>query len=214
MHTKMRANADKFAQRFRGVSTAQVSDALFRLGTKRGTMDAGIKPVAPGMKLWGPAFTVKTYPGATYGSDLALKNAKPGDLIVIDGEGFDRSILWGAIYSAMAKKKGIAGAVIDGAVRDIDDVQAMGFPLFARWVCPRAGVFEKQAEIQVPIVCGGVVVNPGDLVIGDLLGVVVVPAARVEEVLAKAEEIRAREDRILAELGFSPADLRDACDAP
>ena len=200
---------ENLAPRFRDVSTAQVSDALFRLGTKRGTMDAGIKPVSPEMKLWGPAFTVKTYPGATHGSDLALQNARPGDVIVLDGEGFDRSILWGAIFSAMAKKKGIAGAVIDGAVRDIDDVQAMGFPLFARWVCPRAGAFEKQAEMQIPIVCGGVVVNPGDLVIGDLLGVVVVPADRTEEVLAKAEEIRAKEDRILADLGFSPAGSSD-----
>ncbi len=187
--------------RFRKVSTAQVSDALFRLGTKCGTMDAGIKPVVADVMTVGPAFTVKTYPGATYGSELALQHAKPGDVVVIDGEGFDRSILWGGIFSARAVQKGLAGTVIDGAVRDIDDVRELRYPLFARHVCPRAGAFEKQAEMQIPIICGGTIVNPGDLVVGDIMGVVVVPQARIEEVLAKAEEILDKEEKILAEMG-------------
>ena len=187
-------------ERYRALTTAQVSDALFRLGTKQGTMDAGIKPVVPDVKAVGPAFTVKTYPGATYGSELALEHAQPGDVVVIDGEGFGRSILWGGIYSARAAKKGLAGTVIDGAVRDIDDVRELGYPLFARYVCPRAGAFEQQAEMQIPITCAGAVVNPGDLVIGDTMGVVAVPKGRIEEVLVKAEEIREKEERIMAEL--------------
>ena len=186
--------------RYRALTTAQVSDALFRLGTKQGTMDAGIKPVVPDVQAVGPAFTVKTYPGATHGSGLALQHAQPGDVVVIDGEGFDRSILWGGIFSAQAVKKGLAGTVIDGAVRDIDDVRELGYPLFARYVCPRAGAFEQQAEMQIPITCAGALVNPGDLIIGDNMGVVAVPQARVEEVLAKAEEIREKEERIMAEL--------------
>lgn len=195
---------DPVLDRYRHVTTAMVSDALFRLGTKRGTMDAGIKPVVPDVQLVGPAFTVKTYPGATHGSGLALKEAAPGDVIVIDGEGFDRSILWGGIFSAQAVKKGIAGTVIDGAVRDIDDVRELRYPLFARHVCPRAGSFDQQAEAGIPITCGGTTVNPGDLVRGDNMGVVVVPQDGIEETLAKAEEIRAKEERILADLGARP----------
>ena len=191
-------------QRYRDVTTAMVSDALFRLGTKCGTMDAGMKPVVPGVQLVGPAFTVKTYPGATYGSSLALKQSQPGDVVVIDGEGFARSILWGGIFSAQAVKKGLAGTVIDGAVRDIDDVAELRYPLFARHVCPRAGTFDEQAETQLPITCGGTVVCPGDLVLGDCMGVVVVPRDRAEEVLAKAEEIRAKEEQILADLDVEP----------
>ena len=188
-------------ERCQRVSTAQISDALFRLGTKRGTMDAGIKPIVPDLKLVGPAFTVKTYPGATYGSSLAIREARAGDVIVIDGEGYSRSILWGGIFSAQAAKKGIAGAVIDGAVRDIDDVRELRFRLFARHVCPRAGTADRQAEAQIPITCAGAVVRPGDLVVGDNMGVVVVPHERLEEVISKAEEVLAKEEQILAELG-------------
>ena len=194
--------SDDIKSRCQPVTSAQISDALFRLGTKRGTMDAGIKPIVPDLKLVGPAFTVKTYPGATHGSGLALKNAQPGDVVVMDGEGFDRSILWGGIFSAQAKKKGLAGTVIDGAVRDIDDVRELRYPLFARYVCPRAGAFEQQAEMQIPIICGGTIVNPGDLVVGDNMGVVVVPQDRIDEVLTKAEEIHAKEEQIMKDLGF------------
>ena len=189
-------------ERFRRVNTSMLSDALFRLGTKRGPMDAGIKPVIPNVTMVGPAFTVKTYPGATHGSDLALQHAGAGDVIVIDGEGFAWSVLWGGIYSARATAKGIAGTVIDGAVRDIDHVRQLGYPLFARHVCPRSGTFDRQAEMQIPVSCGGTVVCPGDLVVGDDTGVVVVPRDRLGEVLVEAEKIRAKEHEILVEIGL------------
>lgn len=208
MHTtderSLTAIPGEILERYRRLTTAMVSDALFRLGTKHGTMDAGIKPVAEFLRTVGPAFTVKTYPGATHGSELALEQAEPGSVVVIDGEGFDRSVLWGGIFSARAVKKGLAGTVIDGAVRDIDDVRELHYPLFTRHVCPRAGTFDEQAEVQIPVTCGGTLVNPGDLIVGDMMGVVAVPRQRVEDVLPVAEQIREKEERMLAEIGARP----------
>ena len=187
-------------ERYRNLTTPMVSDALWKVGTKAGTMDPGIKPVYPGAKLVGPAFTVKTYPGATHGTELALQQAQPGDVIVVDGEGYPGSILWGGIMSATAKSKGLAGIVIDGAARDTDDIRKMRFPVFARHVMPRAGTFAQLAEVQIAVTCGGAVVNPGDLVMGDDIGVVVVPKGRESEVLEVAEQIREKEDRRMVEL--------------
>lgn len=164
------------------MSTATISDAMFRLGHKNRTMDHRIKPVSDSFRVCGPACTAHAYPGATHASGLALEAAQPGDVIVIDAQGFLGAVMWGEIFSLMAVAKGVAGTVIDGAVRDIAEVRELGYPLFAAGVHPGAGTGDPLGEVNVPVQCGGVVVRPGDLVLGDLLGVVVVPPEELAEV--------------------------------
>jgi len=185
------------ASEMAGMSTATISDALFRLGHKDRTMAARIKPVDPGMKVAGPAFTAKAYPGGTYICGEALEAAAAGDVLVIDGGGFIEAVLWGEIFSRMASAKGILGAVIDGAVRDIDGVVELGFPLFAAGVTPAAGTGDKLGKIRVPVSCAAVVVNPGDWIYGDRLGVVVVPESMLAETKASCEAVLEKERRMV-----------------
>jgi len=192
--------AEDAAREMAGMSTAAISDALFRMGHKNRTMRARIKPVDPEMRLCGPALTVHAYPGGTHACSLALKAVRRGEVIVIDGGGFTDVILWGEIFSHMAAVAGCAGAVIDGAVRDIDSVVELGFPLFAAGISPAAGTGDKLGEIRIPISCAGVVVSPGDWVYGDRLGVVVVPPDLAEETLEWSRQIIDKEQALLAEL--------------
>ncbi|MCD6362336.1 MAG: RraA family protein [Armatimonadetes bacterium] len=187
------------AQELAGISTANISDALFRMGHKDRTMHARIKPVDEAMTLAGPACTAWAYPGGTWASSEALKAAEPGQVIVLDGKGYLEAVLWGEIFSYMATAKGVAGAVIDGAVRDIDGVREVGFPLFAAGITPAAGTGDKLGEVNVPIQCAGVVVNPGDWVFGDMLGVVVVRPDELETVLDWCRQIVEKEAKMIAD---------------
>lgn len=188
------------AREMAGMSTATVSDALFRMGHKNRTMKPRIKPVDPSMRLFGPALTVHAYPGGTYASSIALKAVKEGEVIVMDVGGFVNNIMWGEIFSHMAAVAGCAGAVIDGSVRDIEGVMEIGFPLFAAGTSPQAGTGDKLGEIDIPVSCGGIVVNPGDFVYGDRLGVVVVPPEMAEETLNWCRQIIEKESAMLADL--------------
>lgn len=191
---------EQAAREMAGMSTATISDALFRMGHKNRTMKPRIKPVDPGMRLFGPALTAHAYPGGTHASGLALRAVKPGEVIVMDVGGFIDNIMWGEIFSHMAAVAGCAGAVIDGSVRDIEGVLEIGFPLFAAGISPQAGTGDKLGEINIPIACAGVVVNPGDFVYGDRLGVVVVPPAMAEETLDWCRQIIEKESATLRDL--------------
>ena len=188
------------ARKMAGMSTATISDALFRMGHKSRTMKPRIKPVDPSMRVFGPALTVHAYPGGTHASSLALNAVREGEVIVMDVGGFIDNIMWGEIFSHMAAVAGCAGAVIDGSVRDIEGVMEIGFPLFAAGLSPQAGTGDKLGEINIPIACAGVVVNPGDYVYGDRLGVVVVPPEMAEETLDRCRQIIEKEDARLVEL--------------
>ncbi len=188
------------AREMAGISTANISDALFRMGHKNRTMKPRIKPVDPSMRLFGPALTVHAYPGGTHASSLALKAVEEGEVIVMDVGGFVNNIMWGEIFSHMAAVAGCAGAVIDGSVRDIEGVMEIGFPLFAAGISPQAGTGDKLGEIDVPVSCGGIVVNPGDYVYGDRLGVVVVPPEMAEETLDWCHQIIEKEEAVLRDL--------------
>lgn len=198
-------------QRLAQHPTSTLSDAMRRMRLDPKTMHAEMKPVWLGAEVCGPAFTVRTYPGATYGCDLALAQAKPGDVLVIAAGGFTDVILWGEIFSTCAQQIGLAGTLVDGAVRDVAGIREIGYPVFARAVSPRGGTFDKdQSEAQVPVACAGVVVRPGDIVRGDESGVVVVPAERLQDVLAEAGKIRIKEARMLelARAGTPMAQVR------
>lgn len=201
----------ELTSRLKGLPTAILSDAMRRLGLDPGTMHSSMKPVWDGADLCGPAFTVRTYPGATHGCDLALNQARGGEVLVLAGGGYTEVILWGEIFSTCAKLRGLAGTVIDGAARDVSGIRECGYPVFARAVTPRGGTFDKeQSETQVPVSCAGVVVHPGDLIRGDETGVVVVPERHVAAVLTWAEGARKREARMLelARSGTPMAEIR------
>lgn len=193
-------NADECFSKLAALSTAVISDAMFRMGHKDRTMRSRIKPIDPEMRVAGPAFTVQAYPGGTHACSMALEAVRPGQVLVIDGQGFLEAVLWGEIFSLMAMTRGVKGAVIDGAVRDIAEVKRLGFPLFAAGVHPAAGTGDRLGKIDVPIQCGGIVVRPGDFVFGDLLGVVVVPPDELQEVYKECQQILEKEARVKAEL--------------
>lgn len=179
---------------------ANVSDALRGLGRPFQAMDAGIRPLDSSMAVAGPAFTVRCYPGATWALEKALDLAAPGDVLVVDGGGRDDLILMGGLMSRRAQQRGIAGAILDAAVRDVHDIIAMKFPVFARHVCPRAGTFAEIGEWQTTICCGRLPVRPGDWVVADASGIALIPLELLDTTVQKAVAINDRERKIDAAL--------------
>jgi regulator of RNase E activity RraA len=184
------------AESWARLGSANTSDALRSCGKCFQAMDSGIRPLAPDMKTAGPAFTVRCYPGATWALEKALELAPAGSVLVVDGGGVCDVILMGALMSTRMKARGIAGAIVDGAVRDIDDIVALPFPVFSRGICPRAGTFAEIGEWNGLICCGRIPVRPGDWIVADRSGVVVVPSEMLEEVVIKAQEIHTREEAL------------------
>lgn len=179
------------AQLLRRLATlpaANVGDAQERLGSA-----SGLHAVWPGARLAGPAFTVWTRPGDNLVIHQALDRAQPGDVVVVNGGGDESRALIGDLIGARARSLGIAGFVIDGAVRDAEALAACGTPVFARAVTP-AGPFKSgPGRLQQPIAVAGVVVMPGDLVVADADGVVVVPRSDAAAVVERAERIETEE---------------------
>jgi len=182
------------------LGSANVSDALRACGKHFQAMDGGIRPLSLTMKVAGPAFTVRCYPGATWAMEQALEQSAPGDVLVVDGGGRPDVILMGGLMSTRLQVRGVAGAVLDAAVRDVDDILELKFPVFARHICPRAGTFSEIGEIQVTICCGRIPVSPGDWIVADASGIAVAPSAIHEAVFQKAQEIHAQEAALAAEL--------------
>jgi regulator of RNase E activity RraA len=179
-----------------------VSDVMERAGT----MHSALTPAAPG-RFAGPALTIKLYPGDLVDCLDALKLAQAGDVIVVDAAAETETSIWGGLMAGLCLQKGVAGAVVDGAVRDVDEVRDLGFPLISRAIVPRSthSPYSKRLEpieINVPIVCGGALVSPGDIVLADEVGVVAVPqeeaAGVLERARAQAELEEATRQRINA----------------
>ena len=172
-------------EQFRGLAAANISDVQ----GKQNTLDSRVKPIyTPIPHLCGTAITVKARPGDNLLATKAIHMAEPGDVIVIAG-GFDRTLsVWGGVMSAMAKRKGIAGVVTDGIVRDVAETRDIEFPVFSIGVTPVGPTKEGAGQINLPISCGGVIVNPGDIVVGDEDGVVVVRKEDAEAVLERTRE--------------------------
>jgi regulator of RNase E activity RraA len=168
---------------FEGLPTAIISDNLNRMS---GTW--GLVPMhAPGTVLMGTALTVRTRPGDNLMIHKALQLGRPGDVLVIDGGGVLDRALFGDIMKNVAKMRAFAGVVIDGAIRDAGAYRADSFPCYARGVCHRGPYKDGPGEINVPVVIGGMVVNPGDIVVGDDDGLVFIAPA---DAIAVAEASR------------------------
>ena len=189
-----RVKGEEIKDIFMKVSTPNLSDALHR-----GASCIGIRPVFPDMKMVGRAFTVRTYPGDWAKPVEAIDSAEEGDVIVIDAGGVPPAI-WGELAAWSAKQKGIAGVVIDGAIRDVSEIKKLKFPAFVRIITPQAGEPKGLGEIGVPVTIGGVRVLPGDWVVGDEDGVLIIPQSKAEEIANRAMDVLERENRIRKEI--------------
>lgn len=158
-----------------------------------GAFDSGIKPLDPTVRIAGPAITIDMRPADNLTIHHALKMAKPGDILVIDAKGFLEAGPWGDILSLQAMEMGLGGLVIDGSVRDSNDIIEMGFPAFSRGLCIKGTEKKALGKINVPIVVAGVTVCPGDIVVGDRDGIVIVPKNTVTSVI-KASETRIKQE--------------------
>ncbi len=190
---------EEAVKRLSCLSSPIVSDAMAKLLSeklKHQTMDAGIKPIDKSFRVCGPAYTVRCYPGATFAMEQAITKAPRDYVIVCDGQGSDAGVMMGELMSIVARKRGVAGAIIDGAVRDVDDIVKLDFPVFTRYITPRSGTSDKLGQLEQIISCGGVVVRPGDIVLGDINGIVVVPNELALKVARAAEKLQSWEDKI------------------
>lgn len=204
-------------RRFEALSTTNVSDAMDALGIRGATY--GIRPMWHTMdRVLGPAVTLKmTAAGETKGKYhlgvKAIDAAQSGDVIVVDNGGRIDTSCWGGVLATGAKLKGISGVVIDGACRDLDECVEVGFSVYARGTVvatARGRVQEEATNVMVQF--GGVQVRPGDIIMGDKSGVVVVPAERVDEVLEKAESLFQKEEAMVAMIreGKTMTEMDDA----
>ena len=179
---------------FREVSTSNISDSMHRKGAMR-----GILPVNLGVKIVGRAVTVQTFAGDWAKPVEAIDLAGPGDVLVVyNGSNFIAP--WGGLATLSCKMKGIEGAVIDGAVRDVDEIRAMKYPIFSSGITPNAGDPKGMGEINSEINCAGQMVKPGDYIVGDECGVVVIPKERAYEIARRAKEVEKTESRLYEEI--------------
>jgi regulator of RNase E activity RraA len=171
--------------------TPAISDQLNRLYT----MMPSIRNLTDEhLNILGPAVTVKSYPGDNLMVHKSLDIAKPGDVIVVDSHRSPLTAALGDLVSKKARHRGVAGFVVDGVIRDLPEIKRLGdFPVYARDVTPIGPMHRGPGEINYPIACGGVVVNPGDIIVGDLNGVVVVPQEFADALLGTLEEREAAE---------------------
>lgn len=172
---------------------------LADVGGRRGALGGRIQPLAKSMKVAGPAITVEVRPGDNLMIHAALQLAQPGDVIVVDGKGDLSCALTGALMAAHAQKEGIAGFVIDGAVRDTDECARGSFPIFAAGANPNGPWKNAPGRINWPVALAGTPVNPGDLVVGDADGVVIVPRETAAAIVAAAQaKVDAEAERMRA----------------
>jgi 4-hydroxy-4-methyl-2-oxoglutarate aldolase len=167
---------------------------------RRGALHGRISPLAPTMRFAGPAITVEIRPGDNLMIHAAMAIARPGDVIVVDGKGDLSSALMGEIMAQQCVALGVAGVVIDGAVRDSEAIRALGFPMFAAGLNPNGPTKFVPGRLNHSISIGGVTVNPGDLIVGDADGVVVIERHKAKAMLPLAAEKLAAETKRIADI--------------
>jgi regulator of RNase E activity RraA len=190
---------------FRAVGTSTLGDILDGMGLQG--VICGLRALKDGTGLVGPAVTVKEVSGVlgTYGTeDFAIGKvidyAKPGDVLVFDNGGKEIST-WGGLASTAAKIKGIEGVVIDGGCRDADQIVGLDFPVFSRHITPTTGKTRiKILEVNGIVQCGGIRISPGDIIVADQTGIIVVPQDKARDILEKAEEAEKAEEHFVEEL--------------
>jgi len=158
-----------------------------------GALDPAIKPIHPSMKLAGPSLTVHCPAGDNLMIHHALELIRPGDVLVVDAEGFTDAGPWGDILSTAAQSRGAAGLIIDGAIRDSEAIIGLNFPVFARGICIRGTTKSKLGSVREEISCGGVRIRQSDYVVGDRDGVVAIEQEGIDAVIRLAIEREQKE---------------------
>ena len=175
----------------------------------KGALDSGMKPIDPTSRLAGPALTVDARPGDNLVLHYAVLKAQPGDVLVVDAKGFMEAGPWGDVLTLQAMKLGIAGLVVNGCVRDANLIIGLGFPVFCRGLSIKGTGKNQPGKVNVPVTIGDVWINPGDIIVGDRDGLVVVAQNEVEMAIASSlarEEKEARQ-REAIDHGASTAEL-------
>lgn len=180
-------------ERFRGIPSSNINDMMNRLYNT----DASIKSLNH-LPMLGTAITVRAPLGDNLMFHRALDIAQPGDVLVVDGGGCMERSLAGEIMITYAEKKGLAGIVVNGALRDLDGILRSSMPVYAKGITPQGPFKNGPGEINVPVCCGGVVVLPGDILVGDLDGVVVIRKEDAPYIIDKAREKLAKETKKLS----------------
>lgn len=188
--------------RFRELPVANISDSMWRM-TAGG---ARLRPMHAGGALAGPALTVKTRPGDNLMIHKALDIAEDGDVVVVDGGGEVTNALIGEMMVAHAQKRGIAGLVLNGAIRDYDSIHAGSYPVFAAGVTHRGPYKDGPGEINVPIAIDGMVIEPGDLIVGDGDGLLCIPFGQTEEIYRAAKAKNDAENKQIAAIREGTSD--------
>lgn len=184
--------AKELVEAFRELPVANIDDCMNRTAA----VDGSIRPVNKA-KLLGPAFTVKVPEGDNLMFHKAMDMAQPGDVIVIDAGGDSKRAIFGALMINYCKARGLAGVIVDGAVRDLDELAEMDFPVYARGFTPNGPYKNGPGEIGTTIAFGGKVVCPGDIIVGDADGIIVVRPEEAEELAQKAKKVLDMENGIL-----------------
>lgn len=194
-----------------GVSSTSLSDAMAGLQT----MDGAIKPLEKKMQTVGPAYTVQIVKNDCAVVFRALRDARPGEVLVIAAQGTCDVAFLGEIIATIAEKRGLAGIVIDGCIRDSLAIAQMGFPVFAKGAVPKSPAVNYLGKVQQNVECAGTVVRPGDIIFGDADGVVVIPQEQTAAVLAKAkakeEKDRWKMNEVIPNAAALEAFLTKAC---
>ena len=167
---------------------------------RRGTVDGRIRPLSTATRLAGPAFTIEIRPGDNLMIHAAMAMAKPGDILVVDGKADRNCALMGSIMLNACKKLGLGGVVLDAAHRDTEELLALGFPVYSVGANPNGPTKYVPGRINWPISCGGVAVSPGDLVVGDADGVVIIEREKAESMLELAVKKVADEQQRIADI--------------
>lgn len=196
VRTRIERAPKDLVEQFAKYPTGNIVDAMGRFGA----MHSGVKPVGPGMKFTGSALTVRIRACDNLVIYKALEIAQPGDVLVIATNDFRGAATWGDLTSMIGKAKGLVGMVTDGMVRDIEGICQVGLPVFARGATPNSPFKDGQGEVNFTVTCGGVTVRPGDIVVGDGDGVVVIPREDWDEVLKGAAKIVEKEQQIVANI--------------
>ena len=191
---KKAKSVEEIIEILKKVSVPNISDAMHRARVL-----TGFKPVIPGSKIVGTAVTVRTYPGDWAKPVEALDVASENDVIVIDAGG-EETAVWGELATWSAKNKKVAGVIINGGVRDIRDIREIGLPVFAKHFCARAGEPKGFGEINVPIEIDGVKIRPGDFIVAEDEGIIVIPKEQAVEIANRALDVKEKEDRIREEI--------------
>ncbi|PYR28036.1 MAG: methyltransferase [Acidobacteria bacterium] len=189
-------------------ASAFAASVLADVAGRRGTLAGRIAPLSPSMRLAGPAFTIEIRPGDNLMIHAAMLMAKRGDILVVDGKGDRTCAVMGSIMIRTCRELGLAGVVVDAAVRDTEELRELGFPVYSVGSNPNGPTKFIPGRINWPISCGGVAISPGDLIVGDADGVVAIEREKAESVLdlaaRKVAEERARIADIVAGKNLAP----------